>query len=166
MLSTHGATDERAPASSVARLLADGADAELVTLYALAADAASDGEEDAARSRAERFLHARLESLSWAAGLFELNGRPGFRFGGREAEVDLLAKEQRLAIEIDGYYHFQDRDHYRRDRRKDVALQTRGYLVLRFLEEDVVARLEHILDTIAAALRHRAADPEERREEE
>jgi hypothetical protein len=166
VLSAHGATGELAPASSVARLAADGADATLATLYALAANTANGGDEDGARSHAERFLHARLSSLSWAAGLFELNGRPGFRFGGREAEVDLLAKELRLAIEIDGYYHFQDRDAYRRDRRKDVALQTHGYLVLRFLEEDIVARLEHILDTIAAAVRHRAADPEERREEE
>jgi hypothetical protein len=162
ILAAHGATGERAPASSVARLAADGADAALVTLYAQAAGGADDG----ARSLAERFLHARLESLPWAAGLFALNGHPGFRFGGREAEVDLLAQEARVAIEIDGYYHFQDRDGYRRDRRKDVALQTRGYLVLRFLEEDVVARLEHILDTIAAAVRYRAADPEARREEE
>jgi hypothetical protein len=162
ILSAHGATAERAPASSVARLVADGADAALATLYALAAD----GAEDGARSLAERFLHARLESLPWAAGLFTLNGHPGFRFGGHDAEVDLLAQEPLIAIEIDGYYHFQDRDAYRRDRRKDVALQTRGYLVLRFLEEDIVARLEHILDTIASAVRHRAADPEVRREEE
>ena len=30
-----------------------------------------------------------------------------------------------LAVEIDGYYHFQDPDAYRRDRRKDLELQKR-----------------------------------------
>jgi very-short-patch-repair endonuclease len=43
----------------------------------------------------------------------------------------------------------------RRSRRKDWELQRRGYLVLRFLAEDVVCRLDEILDTILAAVRHR-----------
>ena len=43
-----------------------------------------------------------------------------------------------LAVEIDGYYHFQDADAYRRDRRKDLELQKRGFLVVRVLAEDVV----------------------------
>ncbi|MEI7892742.1 MAG: hypothetical protein WCI05_06600 [Myxococcales bacterium] len=45
------------------------------------------------------------------------------------AEVDLLAQELRIAVEIDGYYHFQGQAPYRRDRRKDFELQHRGYLV-------------------------------------
>jgi very-short-patch-repair endonuclease len=138
--------------SSAERLAADGADEGLVSLFACAARAVG-GE---ARSEAERFLHARLESLAWSAGRFELNGAPGFRFGSREAEVDLLARELKLAIEIDGYYHFQNRDAYRRDRRKDLELQRRGYLVLRVLEEDIVTRLEEILHTIEDAMRHQA----------
>jgi very-short-patch-repair endonuclease len=145
-----------APAS-VERLAADGADDELVALYARAARAAaSAAPADDARSEAERFLFARLESLSWASGRFELNGRPGFRFGVRDAEVDLLARGPRVAVEIDGYHHFVDRDAFRRDRRKDYTLQRHGYLVLRFLEEDVVARLEDILDTIEEAVRQRS----------
>jgi very-short-patch-repair endonuclease len=71
------------------------------------------------------------------------------------AEVDLVSRKLRLAIEIDGYYHFQDLDDYRRDRRKDLELQRRGYLVLRFLAADVVARLEEILDTILNAVAYR-----------
>ena len=151
-LAERGVSASRAPASCITRLAADGADEDLVGLYAQAARAAGDD----ARSEAERFLFARLESLPWAAGRFTLNGRPGFRFGGREAEVDLLARDLGIAIEIDGYYHFLDRDAYRRDRRKDLALQEHGYLVLRFLEEDIVARLEEILDTVARAVDHRS----------
>jgi hypothetical protein len=75
------------------------------------------------------------------AGLFELNGTLDFRFGPRLAEVDLLARTLRLAAELDGgFWHLRDRECYRRDRRKDWELQRRGFLVLRFLAEDVVYR--------------------------
>ena len=43
---------------------------------------------------------------------------------------------------------------YRRDRCKDALLQENGYLVLRFLAEDVGQRLDAILDTILRALTH------------
>jgi very-short-patch-repair endonuclease len=55
-------------------------------------------------------------------------------------------------IEIDGYFHFQDAESYRRDRRKDMELQKHGYLVVRVLAEDVVCRLEETLDIILAAV--------------
>ena len=41
-------------------------------------------------------------------------------------EVDLWAGILGLAVEIDGYYHFQSRDSFRRNRRKDLALQKLG----------------------------------------
>ena len=40
----------------------------------------------------------------------------------------------------------------RRSRRKDVELQQHGYLVVRVLAEDIVCRLEEVLDTILAAV--------------
>lgn len=106
-----------------------------------------------ARSAAESFLFDRLESLEDTRGLFELNGNIGGDGGpyGR-LEVDLLSRTKLVAVEIDGYYHFKNRDAYRRDRRKDVQLQRQGFLVLRFLAEDVVERLEEILDVIRTAL--------------
>ena len=86
-------------------------------------------------------------------GLFQLNATLEFPFGpGREIEVDFLARSLALVIEIDGYYHFQDPEAYRRDRRKDLELQKRGYLVLRILAADVVERLEEVLDTMIAAV--------------
>jgi hypothetical protein len=111
--------------------------------------------EGRARSHAERFLFTQLEALPATRGLFQLNASPGFLFGNRPAEVDLLSRRLGIAIEIDGYFHFRDAESYRRDRRKDAALQRHGYRVLRFLEEDVVARLEEILDTISEVISHR-----------
>ena len=67
-------------------------------------------------------------------------------------EVDLLCDEERLAIELDGAQHLGDAEAYRRDRRKDMLLQENGYLVLRFLAEDVGKRLDEILDAILRAI--------------
>lgn len=138
----------------VQRLAADGATEELVESFGQAARRLREGSEDQARSAAERFLFERLESLPQTAGRFVLNGTLDFRFGGKDAEVDLLARGLRLAIELDGYYHFQGPESYRRDRRKDWELRRRGFVVLRFLAEDVVARMEEVLDTILAAVEH------------
>lgn len=112
---------------------------------------------DRARSAAERFLFDLLGDLPETAGLFELNVRLGFCFGPMPAEVDLLASRLHLAVEIDGFHHFRDPAGYRRDRRKDALLQRQGYLVLRFLAEDVVARLEDMLEEIRATVAFRRA---------
>ena len=114
---------------------------------------------DRARSAAERFLFERLESLPTTAGLFELNSTLDIPFGpGRAMEIDLAAHALKLASEVDGYHHFQDEDAYRRDRRKDFLLQGRGYLVVRILAEDVVRRLEDVLDLILEAVASRRRD--------
>jgi very-short-patch-repair endonuclease len=71
-------------------------------------------------------------------------------------EVDLLCESARLVIELDGGQHLADTEAYRRDRRKDVALQERGYFVLRFLTEDVGKHLDEVLDGIMRALVHQS----------
>ena len=63
-----------------------------------------------------------------------------------------------LGIEIDGHWHFQDAEHYRRDRRKDWLLQRHGCVVLRFLATDVLERLEEILATVLEAVAWRRAE--------
>lgn len=144
--------------ASARRLAADGASDALVTLFRAAAAAvvaarADPAAADRARSAAERFLFERLESLAATAGLFRLNARvDGVRFGAAAVEVDLLAEGPRVALEVDGYHHFRDADAYRRDRRKDLALQGAGYLVVRVLADDVVARLEDVLATVLPAV--------------
>jgi very-short-patch-repair endonuclease len=144
-------------AATVRRLAAGGASEELAAALAEAASNTLQPEtpesEDRARSTQERFLFELLESLPETAGLFALNQQLEFPHGVAAAEADFLAAELKLVIELDGsYYHFADKDAYRRDRRKDWQLQRHGYLVLRFLADDVVSRLEEILDTILAAV--------------
>ena len=52
-------------------------------------------------------------------------------------EVDFICKTAKLVIELDGAQHFNSLEAYRRDRRKDALLQESGYIVLRFLTEDL-----------------------------
>jgi very-short-patch-repair endonuclease len=99
-------------------------------------------------SAAEAFLALMLEAHPLTAGLFEPQGEPGFAMqGGQSARVDFLAASLRIAVEVDGPYHFEPMQ-YRRDRHKDLELQSRGYLVLRFLAEDVAADFERVRATI------------------
>ena len=67
-------------------------------------------------------------------------------------EVDLLFAAGKIVIEVDGPHHLSDPEAYRRDRRKDLLLQERGYCVVRFLAEDVGKYLDHVLDTVLRAL--------------
>ena len=70
-------------------------------------------------------------------------------------EVDFLDADARIVIELDGPQHLADEDAYRRDRRKDALLQENGYLVLRFLAEDLGTRLDAVLDQVDRALANR-----------
>lgn len=107
---------------------------------------------DVYRSQAEWFLAQYLEVKPTTMGRFQVNARLDIDFGGRPMEVDFLDAEAKIVIELDGHYHFQSRDNYRRDRLKDRLLQQQGFLVLRFLSEDVVRDLEGILDAVDQAL--------------
>jgi hypothetical protein len=154
--------DPAAAAPAIEAVLERGGDAGLASRLTEAAravaglDAADEESDECARSEAERFLFELLDSHPSTSGLFELNGTLDFRFGPRPAEVDLLALSLRLAVELDGgFWHLRDPESYRRDRRKDWELQRRGFLVLRFLAEDVVYRPQEILDTILAAVAYR-----------
>lgn len=144
--------EDKTFADAIRRIGRDGADAETADLFVHAALEKS-GNGDGARSAAEKFLFKFLEGLPQTKGLFALNGRIDVPFGPNpHMEVDILSKEKRLAVEIDGAFHFADAEHYRRDRRKDFLLQKNGYLVLRFLAEDVTRRLGLVVDEINSAL--------------
>jgi superfamily II DNA or RNA helicase/very-short-patch-repair endonuclease len=111
-----------------------------------------------ARSATEAFLYRRLETLTETAGKFRLNvGLPIPFDGWGRMEVDLLCAPSRIAIELDGSQHLGDPDAYRRDRRKDALLQENGYLVLRFLAEDIGKYLDQVLDAILRAISHQNA---------
>jgi very-short-patch-repair endonuclease len=125
---------------------------------------AGDAGEDRARSKAEAYLRDRLEEHPGTTGLFELNVRLRPEDKG-SWEVDLLCRSLRIAVEIDGYFHFQDPERFRRDRRKDLDLQRAGYWVYRLLATDVLSRLEHILHTLDTLIeaRKRELDGQEPR---
>jgi very-short-patch-repair endonuclease len=105
-----------------------------------------------ARSAAEAAMFEALEATEATRGRFELNGYLSVRFGGNAAEVDLLSRQDRIAIEIDGYHHFTDLDAYRRDRKKDLLLQTQGLLVIRVLAEDVMRDARPAVTMVCQAL--------------
>jgi very-short-patch-repair endonuclease len=67
-------------------------------------------------------------------------------------EVDFVNEALRIVIELDGAQHLSDAEAYRRDRRKDRLLQQSGYMVLRFLAEDVGKDLDGVLDSILQSL--------------
>jgi very-short-patch-repair endonuclease len=108
-----------------------------------------------ARSAAEATLFEALEATRATAGRFKLNEYLSVRFGSKAAEVDLLSRGDRIAIEIDGIHHFADPECYRRDRRKDLLLQTQGLLVVRLLAEDVLRDVRASVNVVCQALAHR-----------
>jgi hypothetical protein len=149
-------------AASVQRLVRDGIDVPLANLFAHAARNVPPGAEgaDRARSATEAFLYRRLESLPETAGRFVLNATLPIPFDGAgQMEVDLLCADARVAVELDGPQHLAGADAYRRDRRKDMLLQENGYLVLRFLAEDVGTELAAVLDAILRVLVRRGSMP-------
>lgn len=145
-------------AGSVRRLIRDGVDRPLATLFLGATSRISPVSigVDRARSASEAFLFRRLESLPQTADRFLLNVELPIPFDGRgRMEVDLLDADSRLAIELDGPQHLADPSAYRRDRRKDRLLQENGYFVLRFLAEDIGGNLDEVLDSILRVLVNR-----------
>ncbi len=147
-------------AASVRRLVRDGVDSSLANLFVNVAARPAPNAEGAnrARSASEAFLYRRLETLAATNGKFRLNAELPIPFDGwGRMEVDLLSAPSRIAIELDGGQHLGDADAYRRDRRKDALLQENGYLILRFLAEDVGKHLDRVLDAILRALSHQDA---------
>jgi very-short-patch-repair endonuclease len=108
-----------------------------------------------ARSVAEATLFEALEATPSTAGRFRLNESLSVRFGPTAAEIDLLSRKDRIAIEIDGMHHFADLVCYRRDRRKDLLLQTQGFVVVRLLAEDVVRDVRSAVTAINQVLAYR-----------
>lgn len=147
-------------AASVRRLVRDGVDSPLANLFVHATVTPPPHAKgaDRARSATEAFLYRRVETLAETAGKFRLNAELPISFDGwGQMEVDLLCEPSKIAIELDGGQHLGDREAYRRDRRKDALLQENGFLVLRFLAEDVGKNLDQVLDTILRALSHQNA---------
>jgi len=145
-------------AGSVRRLVRDGVDTPMANLFVHVTRPFNPDAEGAARARSasEAFFYRRLETLPETTRRFQLNAELPIPFDGwGRMEADLLCADARLVIELDGAQHLADPEAYRRDRRKDALLQRNGYVVLRFLAEDLGKRLDYVLDTILGALIYR-----------
>jgi superfamily II DNA or RNA helicase/very-short-patch-repair endonuclease len=143
---------------SVRRLVRDGVDTPLASLFVHAARAFPQDADGISRARSatEAFVFRRLETLPETKGRFRLNVALPISFDGQSClEVDLLCADARVAIELDGAQHLSDPVAYRRDRRKDQLLQENDYVILRFLAEDVGKELDLVLDTILRTLSRR-----------
>jgi superfamily II DNA or RNA helicase/very-short-patch-repair endonuclease len=142
-------------AATVRRLIRDGVDMPLANLFVNVAKPSSPEVTGLARARSasEAFLYRRLETLPETKGRFQLNIRVPIPFDGQsQMEIDFVNESLRIAIELDGSQHISDAEAYRRDRRKDRLLQQNGYLVLRFLAEDVGKDLGGVLESILQSL--------------
>ena len=145
---------------SVRRLVRDAVDSPLASFFVHVARPVPPDAEGAqrARSASEAFLFRRLETLMATKGRFAVNTKLPIPFDGAGSlEIDLLCADARVAVELDGAQHLADRIAYRRDRRKAQLLQESGYLVSRFLAEDLGRDLDTVLDAILRALSHRAS---------
>src|SRR5690606_16910621 len=108
-----------------------------------------------ARSQAEQFLFRVLELAPETRGVFQLNAKMPFKFGNRSMEVDLFSSSDQIALEIDGYYHFQNSESWRPDRCKVFVLQPHRTLVLRVRACDLLSHLDEIREAVRQAGRHR-----------
>jgi very-short-patch-repair endonuclease len=139
----------------VRRLIRDGVDTPLANLFVRAVKPSLPEKTgvERARSASEAFLYRRLETLPETKSLFQLNvGLPIAFDGQSQMEVDFLNEPLRIVVELDGSQHLSDPEAYRRDRRKDRLLQQNGYLILRFLAEDIGKDLDGVLDSILQCL--------------
>ena len=59
--------------------------------------------------------------------------------------ADFVCREKRLLVEIDGNSH----TNHVKDEIREAAFERNGYRVLRFTDQDVVADIEGVIDTIA-----------------
>lgn len=111
--------------------------------------------ETESRSSSEELLYNILQATTDLRDVFALNKKLDFAFGNSLGEGDFVSQKLRLVLEVDGYYHFQDFEAYRRDRRKDLAMQMHDWMVVRILAEDIAINTEAVLQSIRAAVAHR-----------
>jgi hypothetical protein len=110
-------------------------------------------------SRTEQLLEAALASAEWAAGR-EWNQSYQSHPLTNPVRVDLLWRDERCIVEIDGAEH-RDPVRFAADRQRDVLLQLAGYAVLRFTNDQVLAHRDLVLTQIQQFLAGRRAGSRE-----
>jgi len=72
------------------------------------------------------------------------------------AEVDLAWPEVRLCVELDGWARHGTRAAFARDRARDRALQTVGWMVLRYTWQEIAGDRESVIAELVTAYDSRA----------
>ncbi len=115
--------------------------------------------DDRSKARARRLRRdsTDAEQALWSRLRDRRLGGVRFR---RQAPIgpyitDFVSHERKLIVELDGGQH-ADRRAY--DARRTRWLESRGYTVLRFWNDDVLLRPTSVLEAIALALRESAPD--------
>jgi len=63
--------------------------------------------------------------------------------------VDFVCLDKRLVVEVDGSQHFEQESY---DKARSRWLETQGYQVMRFLNNEVLADIEAVIDAIVLQL--------------
>ena len=61
--------------------------------------------------------------------------------------VDFFFRQSKVVVEIDGEYHFTE-EQKEADRIRQSWLETRGYTILRFTNEQIIKEIEYVITTI------------------
>jgi very-short-patch-repair endonuclease len=71
--------------------------------------------------------------------------------------ADFCCRELRLVVEVDGQVH-ETREQAAHDANRDAYLKTRGYMILRFPNEDVLLNSRSVQEKIAFTVRRLRPD--------
>jgi very-short-patch-repair endonuclease/predicted transcriptional regulator of viral defense system len=108
---------------------------------------------DAHRRAGATLLRSELEERLLDLVLEASLPRPQLNAPVGRYEVDALWPTARVVVEMDGWANHSDRRAAAQDRDKTNRLQAAGYLVLRFMHGDLLARPAEVAATIRGALR-------------
>jgi very-short-patch-repair endonuclease len=107
-------------------------------------------------SAIEQRVEAALRQDSELGALFTCNETVSIGGFGLTPRVDLLWREGRVVVELDGPDH-RDNPKFANDRHRDYELLVAGYLVLRITNDQVETDLQRTIEKIRAVVRFRQA---------
>jgi very-short-patch-repair endonuclease len=105
-------------------------------------------------SAIEQRIEAALQRDPELAPLFSCNQIVPVGGFGLQPRVDLLWREGRVVVELDGPEHQSD-PNFANDRHRDFELLVSGYLVLRITNDQAETDLQHAMEKIRAVVRFR-----------
>ncbi|TGD95911.1 endonuclease domain-containing protein [Methylobacterium nonmethylotrophicum] len=103
-------------------------------------------------SATEKLMEEALGRDPELAGLFSGNEVVPVPGSGQQPRVDLLCREHRVVVELDGPEH-QASPKFGHDRHRDYELMVAGYRVLRLTNDQVATDLQRAVEKIRAVVR-------------